>query len=185
MCPSTGTNWTMVWMFNGIAMLLQGINLVVLTVGTFFFMPRYIGTICNWIMGCFCNAAWIALAMSSRGSAAGELCEDNEAPVVYLGEGKWDDSGITYSNDAMYMRFLIWLQCALWALQMFVCWIPCFCTPVLDEEWEREQKDKKAKKEEEEIQLKTQIAVMQSQKQQIAGMQQMQMMNMQSQMMQN
>lgn len=108
-CPSTGTNWTTVWMFNGITMLLQGINLVVLTVGTFYFMPRYIGTVCNCIMGCFFNFAWIVLAMGARGSTAGEQCEENNSPVVYLGNDTWDMNGRTYGQDAVYMRFLIWL----------------------------------------------------------------------------
>ena len=122
-------------------------------------MPRYIGTICNWFMGCVFNFAWIALAMSARGSTAGERCEDNRSPVVYLGDGKWDEYGRTYAQDAVYMRFLIWLQCALWALQMFVCWIPCYCTPVLDEEWEAEQKAIKAKQDEKDLEAKKQLAM--------------------------
>ena len=89
-CPEQSTNWTTVWIFNGISMLVQGINLVVLTVGTFFFMPRYIGTICNWVMGCFCNFAWIVFAIRARGSTAGERCADNMSPVIYEGNNQWN-----------------------------------------------------------------------------------------------
>ena len=80
-----------------------------MTVGTFFFMPRYIGTLCNWFMGCFFNFAWIVFAIRARGSAAGDRCADNNGPVIYLGNNQWDLNGRTYNQDAVYMRFLIWL----------------------------------------------------------------------------
>ena len=94
-CLEKGTEWSVVWSFNGSLMIIQAINFVVLTVGAFWFYPRLCATVCNCCLGC-CHFYGIVAALNGSLSPYGVMCGYNIAPVDYKGNLEFDVGGTTY-----------------------------------------------------------------------------------------
>jgi hypothetical protein len=63
---SKSTGWTYVWAINGYIMIAQAVNFIVMTIGAFFFYPRCIGTILNFLLACCCHSTAISIALAAR-----------------------------------------------------------------------------------------------------------------------
>ena len=73
-----GTQWTGVFAFNASVLIVTAINLFVMTLGAFWFYPRYFGALCNMCYSCCNCAAWITV-LSRRFNPIGNWCSYNVA----------------------------------------------------------------------------------------------------------
>ena len=51
-CYETGTGWSFVWAWNAASCIVMGCNFIVIAVGAFFWWPRLIGTMLNYLLCC-------------------------------------------------------------------------------------------------------------------------------------
>ena len=109
-----------------------------MTIGAFYFYPRYFGAICNCCYAC-CHFSALSAAISLRYSPIGALCAVNVAPSTY-NDGKWSDS-TTYKSDAGILAALGGMQFILWCCQCYVCCIPCLMTPIAAKKVRAERDD--------------------------------------------
>jgi len=72
-CRETGTGWSGMWSFNGVIMIIQGVNFTLMACGACFWYPRLIGAICNCGLSCCHLAAWITI-FAARFSPLGNYC---------------------------------------------------------------------------------------------------------------
>ena len=59
-CYEMGTGWSFVWAWNMAWSIILGLNFIVLAVGAFYWWPRYIGTLCNYVL-CNCHLLGVIL----------------------------------------------------------------------------------------------------------------------------
>ena len=93
-CLKQGTNWKLVWTFNGSYMVIMGCNYILLALGSFFFWPRLIGSYLNCCLGC-CGMVGGIIALYYTMFALGELCSYNEM-VNTITTDEFVDDGMTF-----------------------------------------------------------------------------------------
>ena len=114
-CYARGTDWTSVWGFNAAIMFLQAANFVVLAIGGFWWYPRVVGTILNFLCACCFHFTAIVMLFGGRLSPPGDLCSYNIVTSTYNSSDKeWDPDGYTYEDDANKMMGLAGCQLVFW-----------------------------------------------------------------------
>ena len=89
-CES-GTGWSGTFAFNAGFMILNTINICVLTCGSFFWWPRYCGSLFNCCY-CCCTYAGMVFTLAVRFNPMGEMCAINIAPSTWDGAFWKDDT---------------------------------------------------------------------------------------------
>ena len=113
-----GTQWQGVFGLIAGFMFWTSCGTGTLCLGSFFWAPRYIGSVCNCCCCIFSYTAMI-IGFATRYNPIGNICAVNMAPTSFS-DGKWDMEGSTYSSDAAVLStFAI--------LNVFVCCCSCFC----------------------------------------------------------
>ena len=84
-CFKEGTSWTNLWVASAIILMLSLVNFALLILGTWFFIPRVLGTFLNGITGCFFLIGVSLSILFNQLPAATDYCRYNIAPVDYLG----------------------------------------------------------------------------------------------------
>ena len=90
-----GTQWTGVFTVNFLFLCMSGFNFLTMTLGAFWFWPRYFSNICNCCLGC-CNLGGWTFAISMRYNPIGEVCAMNIAGNTYK-DGRFTNEGGTYA----------------------------------------------------------------------------------------
>ena len=78
---------------------LQSLVFILLGFGSWHFTARLYGSIVNTL----CSVVTLILSVTTlqvRYSPMGKICAANDAPVDYMFNGQFDNSGRTYVNDA-------------------------------------------------------------------------------------
>lgn len=79
-----------------------------MSIGGFYFYPRYCGSVTNWLLACCCHISSISAAFSARFNPFGVACSWNIAPSEYEGDFNFKEDGFTYSDEAnMILGFAI------------------------------------------------------------------------------
>ena len=94
-CWETGTGWTFVWSYNAAWAIIMGLNFILMTIGAFWFWPRFIGTWCNCCLGC-CHISGISFMLAGATNPMGRICSYNKSTVEYKGDYEWDYDGMSY-----------------------------------------------------------------------------------------
>ena len=94
---SEGTQWSKAFNFNVMCMFVSGINFLVLMLGSFFFYPRLLGTVCNCCAAC-CSCIAFSSIFTVRFSPLGQLCAVNIAPSTFTESKNWSKD-TTYKSD--------------------------------------------------------------------------------------
>lgn len=108
-CLEKGTQWSVVWSFNGSLMIIQAFNFIALTIGAFWFYPRFFGTICNCCLGC-CHFYGIVAALNGAVGPYGIWCGMNVGPVEYKGNQKLNDVAWRRLADLLVCLVLLWMR---------------------------------------------------------------------------
>lgn len=86
-----GTQWTAIFAFNAAILLMTAINLLAMTLGAFWFYPRYCSNIINCFCGCF-GLVGFSLTLAFRHNPIGKACSINVAPNAWRNGRFTDDS---------------------------------------------------------------------------------------------
>ena len=137
-----GTGWTFVWSYNAAWAIIMACNFVLMTIGAFWFWPRYIGTICNCCLGC-CHISGIGFMLAGALNPYPRICSFNKSTAEYKGDYEWDYDGMTYQNEHSLMLGFAIVQLIFWTVQCCCCCLPLCTTPVKDEAHKAEKDGKK------------------------------------------
>jgi len=107
----------------------MGVNFLVMTFGTWFWWPRYIGCIMNC---CLANCTLIGgiVSIVAVGRPYGRICSYNRSTSTYKGDYEWDFDGRTYEDEFGMILGVGVLSFVFWFIQCCCCWIPCYTTPL-------------------------------------------------------
>ena len=128
-CYKHGTGWSFIWAWNMAWCIVMGLNFIVLTVGSCYWWPRFIGTICLYLLSSCHMAGWIFMIIGVTNPYA-RMCRYNKATSSYAEEYKWYWNRMTYENDYFLMTYFAIALSSLWCIQVCCCCIPCYRTPI-------------------------------------------------------
>lgn len=116
-CLYKGSQWSTIYLANGILLLLIALNMICVGVGSYKAMPRLIGA---WVAQILCCAHFAIIIVTAvfRFSIAGRLCAMNN---VWTSAPSSDADDV---SDAWTMKKDGSLILALWILQLLFC---CCC----------------------------------------------------------
>jgi len=124
----------------------MGVNFILMTIGAFWFWPRFIGTWCNCCLGC-CHITGISFMLAGATNPMGRYCAFNKSTVEYKGDYEWDFDGMTYQSEHSMMFGLAIVQLLFWFIQCYCCCLPLIYTPVKDDAHTAKKEHKKYEKE--------------------------------------
>ena len=73
-----GTQWTNLFLLNGVFLYGNSFAFVILVIGTFWYIPRFIGSLCNFCYSC-CNCCLIVVVYLVFNSHVSQFCALNTA----------------------------------------------------------------------------------------------------------
>ena len=117
----------------------MAVNFIVLTIGAFWFWPRFIGTICNCFLSC-CHGIGVGFLFAGALNPYPRICSYNKSTSSYEGDYEWNYEGMTYEREHGMMFFLGVLQFIIMCAQCCCCCLPLCCTPAKDDSGKKELK---------------------------------------------